>query len=80
MVAVAEGLGVADAGTGVAVYVAEGLAVAVGSSVAVGSEVGAMVGAVLQETTNNNKIAESSFFNLHLSSKCHDTAKQNTCQ
>ena len=80
MVAVAEGLGVADAGTGLAVFVAEGLTVAVDSSVAVGKEVGAMVGAALQETTNNNKIAEISFFNLHLSSKNHHTANQNGCQ
>ena len=79
-VAVADGLSVAVGGTGLAVFVTDGLAVAVASSVAVGRAVGVMVGAVLQETTNNNKIAEISFFNFHLSSKSHDTANPKGCQ
>ncbi len=81
MVAVAEGLGVAVAGTGLGEFVTEGMVVAVAASVAVGNAVGAIVGAAVQDTTNsNNKIAEIIFFNLHLSSKIHHTPNQNTCQ
>jgi hypothetical protein len=80
IVAVAEGLGVAVARTGLGEFVTEGMAVAVVPSVAVGTEVGAIVGAALHETTNNNRIAEISFFNFHLSLKIHDTANQIGCQ
>ena len=80
MVAVAEGLGVAVAGTGLGEFVTVGMMVAVAASVAVGNGVGAIVGAAVQDTTNNNKIADIIFFNLHLSSKIHHTPNQNTCQ
>ena len=78
--AVAEGLGVADAGTGLGEFVTEGCTVAVASGVSVGKEVGAAVGPALQDTTSNNKITETNFFNFHLSSKSHDTSNQNSCQ
>lgn len=80
MVAVAEGLGVAVAGTGLGEYVAEGSMVAIDSSVTVGKAVGAMVGAALQDTTNNSKIAEIILFNLHLSLMKHHTSNRNDCQ
>ena len=78
--AVAEGLGVAVAGSGLGEFVTEGCTVAVASTVSVGIEVGVAVGAVVQETTNNSKITEINFFNFHLSSKSHDTANQKGCQ
>ncbi len=73
IVGVAEGLGVAVGGSGLGDIVADGLTVAVGAS---GVEVGAGVGAAVQDTiNNNNRNAEMIFFNGHLSLlKSHHTS------